>query len=192
MKKIIILLTIIGLSSIDTVNAQENFIGEIKLVGYNFAERGWAKCEGQLLSIASNTALFSLIGTTYGGDGRTTFGLPDLRGRTAVGVGRGPGLSDIRWGERFGSEFTTLALANLPSHNHQAFGVSTDGTSATPTGNLPAGTKRLDPEYGLGGLTPMSGSMIGRTGASSSYSNMQPYLGTHYVIALTGIFPSRS
>jgi len=97
----------------------EQFLGQIQAFGFNFAPRGWAKCEGQLLPISSNDALFSLLGTTYGGDGRTTFGLPDLRSRSIVGVGQGPGLSSIRQGQMRGTEHVTLTGSNLPSHSHE-------------------------------------------------------------------------
>ena len=94
------------------------FIGQVNYIGFNFAPRGWALCDGQLLPIASNTALFSLLGTAFGGDGRTTFALPDLRGRTPLGVGNGAGLNDVTWGQRGGSENVTLTVAQIPSHNH--------------------------------------------------------------------------
>ncbi|MEX1309383.1 MAG: tail fiber protein, partial [Candidatus Sulfomarinibacteraceae bacterium] len=108
------------------------FIGQIQLFGFNFPPRGWAFCEGQLLAISSNTALFSLLGTTFGGDGRTTFGLPDLRGRSAVGVGNGPGLSSVSWGQRSGAENVTLNVNTLPSHTHSA---AVTGLTTTVSGS---------------------------------------------------------
>jgi len=192
MKKYIILFAIIALSIIDTASAQDPVLGEIKLVGFNFTQRGWLKCEGQLLPISQYSALFSLLGTTYGGDGRTSFGLPDLRGRVPVGVGQGPGLSNVSWGQRSGSELSTLIIANLPSHTHLAYGTTVDGTSATPAGNLPAGTKRLDPEYGTGTLTAMSNTMLGNTGSNIPVTNTQPSLVLNYMICTQGRFPSRN
>jgi microcystin-dependent protein len=108
----------------------EPYIGEIKIVGFNFAPRGFSTCSGQLLAISSNTALFSLLGTTFGGDGRTTFGLPDFRGRTAIGVGTGPGLTPASWGQRLGTEYTYIQVSNMPAHSH-AIGQQT---------TVPAGT----------------------------------------------------
>lgn len=174
------------------------FIAQVMIFAGNFAPRGWALCEGQLLPIAQFTLLFSLVGTTYGGDGRTTFGLPDLRGRAPIGVGHGPGLSDYRWGQKGGSENTTLTTNNLPAHNHAInaeVGVSTgNGTTDEPDGNVLAGTS--GPTYAaaasangkLGGVSARAAS----TGGGQSINNMQPYLAMYYIIALEGIFPSRS
>ena len=116
------------------------FIGQIMPVGFGFPPRGWALCEGQLLSISQNTALFSLLGTTYGGDGRTTFGLPDLRGRSMVSPGTGPGLPQIRWGEKGGAASHTLTAAQMPAHTHTFAppGSSSAASTDTPTGNYPA------------------------------------------------------
>ena len=110
----------------------EPFLGEIRLFGFNFAPRGWSFCTGQLLPISQNSAVFSLLGTTFGGDGRTTFGVPDLRGRVAIGVGQGPGLSDRRWGQRGGAETTTLNVNQMPNHRHHIFVVDEDGDSESP------------------------------------------------------------
>jgi len=193
MKKLLVVLAIILLSSALPAKAQTPYIGDIKMVGFNFAPRGWALCEGQLLPIAQYNALFSLLGTTYGGDGRTTFALPDLRGRAAVGAGTGPGLTNRRQGAKFGQEFITLSLANLPAHTHQVFGTTTTGTSDSPANALYADTKRLDPEYGTGTPVAMSPSMTGFTGgASQSVINLQPSVGIYYVIALEGLYPSRN
>src|SRR5439155_16461480 len=117
----------------------EPFLGEIRIFPYNFAPRGWALCSGQILPIAQNTALFSLLGTTYGGNGQTTFGLPDLRGRTPVGVGQGPGLSSIDLGEVSGTESVTLTQQNLAAHAHLAFGNQGGATGTRPGGSVPAG-----------------------------------------------------
>lgn len=170
----------------------EPFIGQIQAFGFNFAPRGWAMCEGQLLPISQNTALFSLLGTTFGGDGRTTFGLPDLRGRSIVGMGNGPGLSNISWGERGGSENHTLSTAQMPNHNHSVqVGVNTSvGTEPDPTGILANQPNAYaeDPTSGahLGGVTQSN------VGGGQSFGIRSPYLGINVCIALQGVFPSRS
>lgn len=169
------------------------FLGMIAMFGFNFAPRGWAFCNGQILPIAQNTALFSLLGTTYGGNGQTTFALPDLRGRVPVGQFQGPGLSDYSLGQVAGSETVTLISTQIPAHTHTLNGITEAGTSATPTGNLPANTGALDKEYGTPGtLTAMGAQAIGNTGGSQPHSNIQPYLAINYCIALQGIFPSRN
>ncbi|WP_341501777.1 tail fiber protein [Gallaecimonas sp. GXIMD4217] len=200
----------------------EPYIGEIKMVGFNFAPRGYALCDGQLLPIASNTALFSLLGTTYGGDGRTTFALPDLRGRVPVHPGDGPGRRRWRWGEREGSETNTLSLNQLPIHNHGLQGASAtitatttisppasseNGNSDSPEGKVPATVLsggRAATAYADAGNTTMQSFMAstngtaalsgqtGTAGASQSVNNIQPSLAMYFVIALQGIFPSRS
>ncbi|TDS14362.1 microcystin-dependent protein [Maribacter caenipelagi] len=169
----------------------EPFIGQIMMVGFNFAPRGWALCDGQLLSIASNSALFSLLGTTYGGDGRTTFGLPDLRGRLAVHVGQGPGLQNRAWGQRFGVENNFLTEANLPSHKHTVnLPAKEEANAEVPTGNFIAGAG-FD-GFGTTSDTTMATLPVSNTGGNVPITNMQPSLGIYYVIALVGIFPSRS
>jgi len=170
----------------------EPWLGQIYLVGYNFAQRGFAFCDGQLQSISQNSALFSLLGTIYGGDGRTTFGLPDLRGRTAIGRGRGPGLTDRRLGEKSGQERVTLTTMEMPSHNHTASSFNEDGDLTTPSGNVPA---KSAAELIYSNETPdttMRSNMIGNTGGGQSHNNMQPYLVLNYEIALQGAFPSRN
>ena len=175
-------------------HAQEPFVGEIRMFAGNFAPRGWAFCDGQLLAVSSNDALFSLLGTTYGGDGRTTFGLPDLRGRLPVQAGQGPGLSSYRLGQKFGQESVVLYTEQLPAHNHPVYAVSEDGTASTPAGNYPAATKLLDKEYAPSGtLTPMNaGALTNNTTANRSIDNRQPATGVHYIIALIGLYPSRN
>ena len=174
------------------------FLGQVMLFAGGFAPRGWATCEGQLLAISQNDALFSLLGTTYGGDGRTTFGLPDLRGRAPIGVGTGPGLTPRPWGQKSGSENTTLNTNNLPAHNHGItveVAVSTgNGTTDEPDGNVLAGT--TSPTYAAassanGKLAGASGSST-NTGSGQSFNNMQPYLAMYYIIALQGVYPSRN
>lgn len=162
------------------------YLGELRLFGLNFAVRGWALCDGQLLPISSNTALFSLLGTTYGGDGRTTFALPDLRGRSPIHVGNGPGLSNVSWGERGGSETTTLTAANLPAHTHAVRGATGSQTSNRPTNGYQAAGN----SYSTTADTSMG--PTASTGSGQSFNQRDPYLGMYYQIALVGIFPSRS
>ena len=175
----------------ESANAQEPFIGEIRMFAGNFAPRGWAKCEGQLLQISQYSALFSLLGTRYGGDGSTTFALPDLRGRVAIGSGTGPGLTPHPLSQRAGSETNMLTVTNLPAHNHSINAVTADGNTSVPGGNLPAGTKLLDKEYSdTTATTSMNATMVSSTGGGEAVNNMQPYLTVTYIIALQGVFPS--
>ncbi|MBB4286364.1 phage tail protein [Roseospira goensis] len=168
------------------------FIGEIRPFPYTYAPRGWAACEGQLMAISSNDALFSLIGTTYGGDGRTTFALPDLRGRAALHMGHGPGLSLRLEGQRFGTERVTVTTAEMPAHNHVIHG-STDGATQTVATDhvLAASTT---PHYGVPDQTQMvtmEANMLVDDGQGQSHENMAPFLVIRYCIALVGIYPSR-
>ena len=171
------------------------FLAEITLFGGNFAPRGWAFCSGQLLPINSNQALFSLLGTTYGGDGRTTFALPDLRGRVAVQQGHGPGLSDYRLGQRGGKETEVLTVANLPSHQHtMRMQVAEEGDEVSPVGNFLAGDPNGATNYKA---APDSGEFLAtstsdNTGGNTGFDIRQPYLGLNYIIALQGVFPSRN
>jgi len=165
----------------------EPFIGQIQAFGFNFAPRGWAMCEGQLLPISQNTALFSLLGTTFGGDGRTTFALPDLRGRSIVGIGNGPGLSTISWGERGGAENHTLSVAQMPSHTHNIGVNAAAGEEANPTGKHIAGITDGFAENATGNLAAPTSA-----GGNQSFGIRSPFLGINVCIALQGIFPSRS
>ncbi|QZT38655.1 tail fiber protein [Halosquirtibacter xylanolyticus] len=174
----------------------EPFIGQIMLWAGNFAPRGWAFCYGQLLPISSNTALFSLLGTTYGGDGRTTFALPDLRGRVAVGAGTGPGLSTRVLGRGIGYETTSLSVANMPNHTHIAYlkGCSDNANTNDVEGAALASGGR-DHEYLIHtpDKTMHAGSVtVSNEGGNIPFNNVQPSLPLSYVIALQGIFPSRS
>ncbi len=173
----------------------EPFIGEIKIVGFNFAPRNWADCNGQLLAISQNTALFSLLGTMYGGDGRTTFGLPDLRGRFPMHTGTGSGLSPRTQGARSGTETNTLTVGQLASHSHTGTIVAgtAEGDRSDPAGAYPARTEEpMQPYGGAGGGTMAAGSVqIGNNGANQAVNNMPPFLVVRFVIALLGIFPSR-
>lgn len=165
-------------------------IGEIRLFAGNFAPRDWAFCNGQLMSIAANSALFSILGTTYGGNGTSTFALPDLRGRVPVGVGQGPGLSNRQLGEASGQETVTLTQANLPSHSHTLAAGGMPTTSDPAGAYLPTGTSRI---YGPGpATTQLAPATIGLTGQNVPVNNVQPYLGMSYVICLYGIYPARN
>lgn len=176
----------------------DTFIGNIMMFGFNFAPQGWATCSGQLLGIAQNTALFSLLGTTYGGNGQTNFGLPDYRGRVPVGMGQGPGLSNIQQGQLSGTENKTLTTANMPAHTHMAT-VNVPVTTANATSEEPAGNIIASQVNNFfAAANTGNGSMGGTTatvataGGSQPFSIMQPYLGINFCIALQGIFPSRN
>ncbi|MCY1301460.1 Phage Tail Collar Domain protein [compost metagenome] len=198
------------------------FLGEIRMVGFNFAPRGWALCWGQQMGIAQNSALFSLLGTLYGGNGQTTFGLPDYRGRSPVGMGQGPGLSNIDQGELAGSESVTLTINQMPIHNHAIVVSAVTGnaqvavpanSSSTTTVSAPSATAVLGPVAAAGRagslytndapnttLAPFTASVTcpaptatcGNAGGSQPFGLRNPFLGTNFVIALEGIFPSRN
>ena len=167
------------------------FIAEIRIFGFNFAPQGWASCDGQLLPISQNTALFSLLGTTYGGDGRTSFALPNLARNFAVGAGQGPGLSDRQLGESGGTANVSLTTSQMPQHSHGLRG------TASPDANSPAGaalaaTATGAPAYRIpGALAPMAGSSLAASGQSAPHENRQPYLALMFCIALQGVFPPR-
>ncbi|WP_127562580.1 phage tail protein [Nioella ostreopsis] len=173
----------------------EPYLGQIYLVGYDFAQRGFAFCDGQLLPISSNSALFSLLGTMYGGDGRTTFALPDLRGRVAMGRGHGPGLSVRTMGQRGGSETNTLTVAELPSHNHSPtlHAELNPPGSPSPSGNMLSLTN-IYAAVDSAEDTQLATNAIrsSNVGGNLPVNNLQPYLVLNYEIALQGIFPSRS
>lgn len=175
------------------------FVAEIRLFACNFAPNGWAFCHGQLMPISQNTALFSLLGTYYGGDGKSTFALPDLQGRAAMMTGQGAGLSDRYHGETGGSETVTLLQTEIPSHSHALRGVAVPPT----TYNRPTDTRVLGASSGglayappaPGGAAPSQGqadpNMLAVAGSSNPHNNMQPYLSLNYAIALQGVFPPR-
>ena len=194
MKKFILCLFLVtAFSFSDSVKAQEAMIGEVKMFAGNFAPRGWALCNGQLLPISQNSALFSILGTTYGGDGRTTFGLPDLRGRTPIHTGTGPGLMNRRLGQKGGSENVTITVKNLPSHSHAIKAVAEVGDEGLPNGNLPASNSSANRSYStLSSNATMNKKMVENTGGNYPVNNMQPYLTVNYIIALQGIYPSRN
>ncbi len=170
----------------------EPFIGEIKMFAGNFAPRSFALCDGQLLAISQNVALFSLLGTIYGGDGRTTFALPDLRGRIPVHMGNGPGLTTRSIGSKSGSETVTLTPGNLPSHAHDLAGSADSADSKNPKQRVPA--TAAETVYGLDVNEPvtMKSSALGQTGGSQSHSNVQPFQCINFIIALFGVYPSRN
>ncbi|MEK3883329.1 tail fiber protein [Paenibacillus sp. PL2-23] len=171
----------------------EAFVGEIRMVSGNFAPKGWAKCDGQLIAIAQNTALFSLLGTTYGGDGRTTFALPDLRGRAPMQQGQGAGLSHHALGEAGGAPNVTLQPAEMPAHTHVPQ-YATSGSSGSPENAVWAGIvqgRGAYPVYGTAPDAAMNPGALSPTGGSQPHNNMQPYLGVNYIIALQGIYPQR-
>ena len=170
----------------------EPFIGEIRMVGFNFAPTGWALCNGQLMSIAQNQALFALLGTTYGGDGVQTFALPDLRGRVPMHFGQGPGLTPRTQGEKSGSETVTLLQNQMPAHNHLLNAAGNAGNTTSPQNALPAASGDGSTPYSTANPdTTMNPLATGITGGSQPHENMPPYLVVNFIISLNGIFPSR-
>ena len=172
----------------------EPYIGEIRMFAGSFAPVGWALCNGALLQVSQNEALFSLLGTTYGGDGRTTFGLPDLQGRVPVHYGSGPGLTNRNIGAKGGVETVTLTVNNLPSHTHAWRASGTAGNTGGPTGKVLATSPTDNPIYveDASSAINMSSSAIASTGGGSSKNNLMPYLTINFIIALVGIYPSRN
>nr|WP_321357885.1 tail fiber protein [uncultured Draconibacterium sp.] len=182
----------------------EGYIGEIRFFAGNFAPRGWMFCEGQVLSIASNTSLFAIIGNMYGGDGRSTMAVPDLRQRAAIGTGRGPGLSNYSLSQQGGVSSITLTEQQMPQHNHQMRAAEAFGDEASPAGAYPAASNgvmtigRDNYPYQNSGYsnedpnTQMNSQSVGVSGQSNAHNNMQPYLVCNYIICVEGLFPSRS
>jgi microcystin-dependent protein len=178
----------------------EPFIGQIMMVGFNFAPRGWAFCDGQLLPISQNQALFSLLGTTYGGDGHTTFALPDLRGRVAIHQGTGPGLTPRAMGQKAGSEHVYLTANTMPVHGHSAQAQmkasSSDAQTDAPAGKVLAKATRGDLYGDPASLADMASESVSVTvndnaGGGQPHDNMQPYQVVNFVIALQGLYPTR-
>jgi len=163
----------------------EPFLSEIRIMSFVFPPKGWALCDGQLLPINQNQGLFSLLGTTFGGDGRVNFGLPDLRGRVPIHVGSGHTL-----GERGGEQAHTLSIAELPQHTHVAQASSDVGNAFVPTSNLLAKVQGVDAYAPAANLAAMKATSITNTGGSQAHLNMQPFLILSFCIALQGIFPS--
>ncbi len=172
----------------------DQFVAEIRMVGFNFAPRGWAFCAGQILPISQNTALFSLLGTMYGGDGRVTFGLPNLQGSTPIMWGQGPGLSDYVEGEMTGVQSVTLLVTEIPSHTHAA-SARTDATQVPPStafwGKAGTRTQAVNTYAPQGNGVMMAPLALQVVGGSLPHNNMPPYLGINFIIALQGIFPPR-
>ena len=170
----------------------EPFLGQIMLVPYNFAPRGWAFCNGQILPIAQNTALFSLLGTTFGGNGQTTFALPDLRGRVPNSSGQGPGLSNYDLGQVGGTETDTLTVNQMPTHNHLVNVNADSGDTGRIADTYLANSSETPYIASVTSPGTMAPQMIGNTGGNQPFEILQPYLTLNYCIALEGIFPSRN
>lgn len=174
----------------------EPFLGEIRMVGFHFAPSGWAMCNGQLLAVSQNEALFSLLGTIYGGDGRTTFALPDLRGRTPVQQGTGPGLSSRVIGQRLGTENEMLSINEMPAHNHGWPASNVDGDLFTPVNNFyskeDVNQTPLNAYSTAGNQVAFASDMCIDAGGSQSHINEMPFLVVNFIIALVGLYPSRT
>jgi microcystin-dependent protein len=169
----------------------EPFVGEIKMFAGNFAPRNWAMCDGQLLAIAQNDALFSLLGTIYGGDGRTTFGLPDLRSRIPIHAGAGPGLPNRPIGSKSGSESVTLGPVQLSSHTHALQGSSDPATTPDPSGSVFA--RSSGDAYGSEfSASYMNGAGVSNSGGGQAHTNLMPSLAVNFIVALFGTYPSRN
>jgi microcystin-dependent protein len=169
------------------------FVAEIRIFPFNFAPKGWAWCDGQLLPLSQNTALFSLLGTTYGGDGKSNFALPDLQGRAPMHPGQGPGLSLHDLGETGGSETVSLLESEIPSHSHGLTASRADGGSREAVGQLfAAGIGGIVPYAAPGALTQLSPNALTPAGGDQPHNNMQPYLTFYFCIALQGVFPPRT
>lgn len=170
----------------------EPYIGEIRMFAGNFAPRGWALCNGALMSIAQNTALFSILGTTFGGNGQTTFALPDLQGRVPMHWGSGPGLPNVALGQMAGEVSHTLITSEMPMHTHPASGTNNDADNGRPGGGVLA--INASPNYTAAHQpdAPMNPAMIGAAGGNQPHNNMQPYTAITFIIALEGIYPPRN
>lgn len=173
------------------------YLGEIRMFAGNFAPKNNAYCAGQIMSIQQNSALFSLLGTVYGGDGTTNFGLPDLRGRLPVCMGQGKGLSNYNIGQKSGAESVTLIDAQLPMHNHMMMVSNSNATQSSPVGNMPSAFEApftglwVSPDVANGPFQ-MNAASLGRAGGNQSHENRMPALTISFIISLTGIFPSRN
>ncbi len=163
------------------------FLGEIRIVGFNFAPKGWAMCNGQLMQINQNQALFSLLGTTYGGNGQTTFALPDFRGKAPIHFGAG-----FIQGQTGGEQAHTVTQSEMPAHIHIAQGFNANGDQVIPTGNVIGSVNGLYGGPGAGSKVTLSPATIGNVGGSQAHNNMQPYLVLNFIVALQGIFPSKN
>ncbi|MEI7769111.1 MAG: tail fiber protein [Chloroflexales bacterium] len=168
------------------------FVAEIRIFPFNFAPKGWAFCDGQLLPLAQNTALFSLLGTTYGGDGRGTFGLPNLQGSAPMHPGQGPGLSLHDLGETGGSETVTLLLSEMPGHTHAVNTSQGDAFAQGPSGQMFANGIGIGAFAAPGALTPLSPQILTQAGGDQPHNNLMPYLTLTFCIALQGVYPPRT
>jgi microcystin-dependent protein len=168
------------------------FVAEIRIFPFNFAPKGWAWCDGQLLPLSQNTALFSLLGTTYGGNGKSNFALPDLQGRAPMHPGQGPGLSLHDLGETGGSETVTLLESEIPAHSHNLVASEGDALERIPAGQLLAGGVSISAYQTPGPLTQLSPNSVSPAGGDQPHNNMQPYLTFYFCIALQGVFPPRT
>lgn len=167
------------------------FVAEIRIFPFNFAAKGWAWCDGQLLPLSQNTALFSLLGTTYGGDGKSNFALPNLQGSAAMHPGQGPGLSLHALGETGGSETVTLLASEIPAHSHRLNASAADGIDQTPVNSMLAAGIGVGQYAAPGQLVPLNANDLAPAGGNQPHNNMQPYLTFYFNIALQGVFPPR-
>ena len=168
------------------------FVGEVRVWAGSFAPTGWAFCNGQLLPISQNTALFMLLFNRYGGDGISTFALPNLQGRIPIHSGQGPGLSNRALGQSGGVEAHLLSTTEMPAHGHTMAAGSANGTSDKPAGRVMARNPSAIPEYSASADTDLAGGAVGSSGEGQAHNNMAPYLGLTFIIALQGVFPPRS
>ncbi len=170
----------------------DQFVGEIRVFPFNFAPLGWALCNGQLMAISQNTALFSLLGTYYGGDGRTTFALPNFQGSFALDQGQGPGLTPRSIGEAGGAANVTLLIGEIPAHNHLVNSAASDGVASPAGAVFGSGGRGRQPAYASGPpVVPMNAAAVGQAGSSQPHNNLPPYVTLNFCIALQGIYPSR-
>lgn len=196
MKKLALTCTLllsVASTSVLKAQASDPFLGQIAFVPYNFVPKNWAACNGQLLAIAQNQALFSLLGTQYGGNGTTTFALPDMRGRVLVHEGQAPGgPTTYTMGQTGGSESVTLLVTQMPSHSHTVNAVTAEGNQNSPTNVLPADTKGLDKEYSdATANTTMKSTMVNPAGGNQPHENRPPFITLKCIISLQGVFPSQ-
>ncbi|SRR5579864_9534013 len=188
---LLVLVVLLAMIASVPASAQEPFLGEIRFVGFNFAPQGWLPCDGRLMSISQNTALFSLLGINFGGDGKTTFALPDMQGRVPVGTGQGTGLTNRNIGDKGGLESVTLTIAQMPMHRHNLMASSATANTTAPGGDALANSSTT-PVYSTGTTNvAMKSTSVNTSGKNQPHENMQPFLGMTCIIAVQGIFPAR-
>jgi microcystin-dependent protein len=191
-KVLLLFVVLLTLLACLPASAQDQFVGEIRYVAFNFAPKGWALCDGQLLPINQNQALFTLLGTSFGGDGKTTFALPDMRGRVPVGTGEGLGLTNRNLGDQGGQESVTLTIAQMPMHRHNLMASTATANTTAPGGDALANSSTT-PVYSTGTTNvAMKSTSVNTAGKNQPHENMQPFLGMTCIIALQGIFPSQN